>query len=315
MHRPDRKIPCDRGGDAPRPWSLSDVEQRDPTLLALGKLVVHVALRPFREPAALVMGVAFLSLMAWGFHGELQILGAVWPDWARFGEPPAARPRIVPGVPWGHELVSFVAGALLVVVVPCVIVKKRFGHDLQDYGLGLPPKGRGPFAVWSGLALFLISFPAFHFAASHPGMRAEYPLYRGFVGPAGESLGGVGTGGPDLVTFALYELSYLPFFVAIEFVFRGFLLFGLFRAQDAEARGDGARGERGPLLFGTYAVFISMLAYTAWHLGKPLPETWGTLVWGVAAGAAALAAGTIWPVVAAHWLLNVYLDFAIVYGL
>jgi hypothetical protein len=56
---------------------------------------------------------------------------------------------------------------------------------------------------------------------------------------------------------------------------------------------------------------ISMLSYTAWHLGKPLPELWGTLVWGLLAGTIALASGTIWHLVAIHWLLNVLLDYAI----
>jgi len=33
--------------------------------------------------------------------------------------------------------------------------------------------------------------------------------------------------------------------------------------------------------FGRYALMIQMLSYTAWHLGKPLPELWGTVVWGL----------------------------------
>jgi membrane protease YdiL (CAAX protease family) len=51
-----------------------------------------------------------------------------------------------------------------------------------------------------------------------------------------------------------------------------------------------------------------MLSYTAWHLGKPLPEVWGTLVWGLATGTIALATGTIWPIIIVHWLLNIVLD-------
>jgi membrane protease YdiL (CAAX protease family) len=54
-----------------------------------------------------------------------------------------------------------------------------------------------------------------------------------------------------------------------------------------------------------------MLSYTAWHLGKPLPELWGTLVWGLAAGAVALASQSIVPIILVHWLLNVWLDLLI----
>ena len=43
------------------------------------------------------------------------------------------------------------------------------------------------------------------------------------------------------------------------------------------------------MAFGYYAILLSMLSYTAWHLGKPLPELWGTLVWGLVAGTIVLA--------------------------
>jgi membrane protease YdiL (CAAX protease family) len=82
------------------------------------------------------------------------------------------------------------------------------------------------------------------------------------------------------------------------------LLFGLYRSW----YGIGGRHARTPLGFGYYSILISMLSYTAWHLGKPLPEVWGTLVWGLATGTIALATGTIWPIIIVHWLLNIVLD-------
>lgn len=36
-------------------------------------------------------------------------------------------------------------------------------------------------------------------------------------------------------------------------------------------------------MFGYYAILISMLSYTAWHLGKPSLELFSTLIWGRAA--------------------------------
>jgi hypothetical protein len=102
----------------------------------------------------------------------------------------------------------------------------------------------------------------------------------------------------------------LPFFIAIEFIFRGYLLFGLAGALDEEIR-TRVGGVPGVFYFGRYALLIQMLSYTAWHLGKPVPELWGTIVWGLAAGATAYAIRSIWPIVFAHWLLNVLLDAAI----
>ena len=102
----------------------------------------------------------------------------------------------------------------------------------------------------------------------------------------------------------------LLFFISIEFIFRGYLLFGLASTRDIDVPGMRA-GVAGPLFFGKYAILVQMLSYTAWHLGKPLPELWGTLAWGLAAGATAYAVRSIWPVVLSHWLLNVFLDAVI----
>jgi CAAX protease family protein len=186
-------------------------------------------------------------------------------------------------------------GAFLVVVVPLLIIKYGFKQPLKSYGLGLPPKGRRALAVWTFLTLTLLSLPAFWMGAHDPGMRQVYPLYRPFTGP-GE--------------FILYELSYFPFFLAIEFIFRGYLLFGLAGVRDEEVKQAGT-GVKGVFYFHRYALLIQMLSYTAWHLGKPLPELWGTLVWGLAAGATAYAVRSVWPVVFSHWLLNVFLDAVI----
>jgi membrane protease YdiL (CAAX protease family) len=144
------------------------------------------------------------------------------------------------------------------------------------------------------LSLVAISLPAFLIAAHNADMRATYPFYRPFSG-VGE--------------FVLYELTYLPFFIAIEFIFRGYLLFGLAGIRDRDIQAPRSDpGVPGAFNFGKYALLIQMLSYTAWHLGKPLPELWGTLLWGLAAGVLAYTVRSIWPVVLAHWLLNVFLD-------
>jgi uncharacterized protein len=130
-------------------------------------------------------------------------------------------------------------------------------------------------------------------------MRALYPLYRGPFASVGE--------------FALYEAGYFLFFVAIEFIFRGYLLFGLYNARDRDAL-PGTQGIPGPVVFGYSAILVSMLSYTAWHLGKPIPELWGTLVWGIATSTVVLATRSIWPVVVVHWMLNVFLDAVITWG-
>jgi membrane protease YdiL (CAAX protease family) len=65
------------------------------------------------------------------------------------------------------------------------------------------------------------------------------------------------------------------------------------------------------VIFGYYSIFVSMLSYTAWHLGKPVPEVWSTLLWGVMTGTIALATRSIWHIIFVHWSLNVMMDLVI----
>jgi hypothetical protein len=245
------------------------------------------------DPAATGLTLGFLVLMLWGSHGKLELLGLVWKDWAPFTlRPPELKP-VLDAFPWDQEWISFWAGAVLVVGIPGVLIRFRFKQHLSDYGLGLPVPGRWRLTLLSAVVLFGVSLLAFIFGAGNPGMRCTYPLYRG--------------GFQDNGQFFLYEVGYFPFFLAIEFIFRGFLLFGLFRAWQVRKR----TGKSHPRGFGYYAILLSMLSYTAWHLGKPIPELWGTLVWGLATGTIALATGTIWPIIGVHWVLNVILDWRI----
>jgi hypothetical protein len=282
----------------PSPLPISEEELEHPTLKTVGKLLYNTPVRFFHDPTAMIIGSAFLALMLWGYHGNLDLLGAVWDGWKGPGSDPASRAEIIPGIPWDQEWVSFWAGAVIVVGIPWLLIRFVFHQRLRDYGMGLPEPGRRRLAVLTSIALFVVPFGTFYLGAQDPGMAATYPFYKDFDG-TGE--------------FVVYELGYLPFFVAIEFIFRGYLLFGLFQLQDQDAP-PGVVGEKGPLVFGYYAILISMLSYTAWHLGKPLPELWGTLVWGLAAGTVALAIRSIIPIIAVHWLLNVWLDLVIWQG-
>jgi len=275
---------------------LDEVELEQPDFLTVLKLIWHSIRSFFVERPGQIMGSAFILLMLWGTHGNLELLGLISPRWRGPGIDVGNRPQILPGVPWDNELISFWVGAFLLVVVPMFIIGFGFKQPLSSYGLGLPPKGRRALAFWTFLTLTLVSLPAFWLGAHDPGMRKIYPFFKSFSSP-GE--------------FILYELSYLPFFIAIEFIFRGYLLFGLAGVRDEEIP-HGGGGVPGVFYFQRYALLIQMLSYTAWHLGKPVPELWGTLVWGLAAGATAYAIRSIWPIVLSHWLLNIFLDAVII---
>jgi membrane protease YdiL (CAAX protease family) len=188
---------------------------------------------------------------------------------------------------WREQLVSIMTGFLLLVGAPIMIIKLVFHERLSDFGLGA-----GDFKLGSALTLILVavSVPLFWYGTTSDAMRLEYPLlYRGLPGPLRIQQFSWGS-------FVLFEATYALFFLTIEFIFRGYLLFGLSRR------------------FGTYAVLFQMLSYTAWHLVKPLPELSGTLFWGFATAAVALRARSLWYVFIAHYLLNIFLDCMILHA-
>ena len=274
-------------------WEEPDeVEMSKPNFITVLKIIWATVKPFFREKPGQILFSAFILLMLWGGHGELELLRAVWPDYKGPGKDLGNRPQLIPGIPWDNEIISFWGGAFLVVIIPMIIIRKGFKEKLADYGLGLPPKGRRKLALSTFAVLMLASLLPFYFATRDPGMQALYPFYHPF------------TGWPQ---FLLYELCYLPFFIGIEFIFRGYILFGLAGVKDSELP-PGNGGFPGKFYFSRYALLIQMLSYTAWHLGKPLPELFGTLFWGLAAGAMAYVVRSLWPVIAAHWMLNILMD-------
>jgi membrane protease YdiL (CAAX protease family) len=79
-------------------------------------------------------------------------------------------------------------------------------------------------------------------------------------------------------------------FVAVEFFFRGFLLFGLAR------------------FIGPYAVYVAVIPYCMIHFGKPLPETIGAIIAGIVLGKMALASKSIFPGILIHCLVGCLMD-------
>lgn len=262
---------------------------RNPVAQLLG--VLRAALPLFKRPGTLVPITATALMLPYGLHGKVEWLSLFidgWhgPDRNFVGN----RLVLIPGLPWDQEWVSFLIGFILLVVMPCVIVRIAFGQSPSDYGLGLPKRQHwGLSALFVGVMLVVAVVSAYS-SARTAAMREVYPFPGGFE---------------SLTHFAVWQLGYFSFFVIIEFIFRGYLLFGLKELFVVE--GTPAR----EFIEGVPAVTLSMLSYCAWHLGKPWPEATGTLFWGLITGLFVLKTRSIWPVVLVHWLMNVALDLFI----
>jgi membrane protease YdiL (CAAX protease family) len=261
----------------------------EPTLGGVLRLVGRSFRFAATDRVAQLVGSAILLVMLWGTHGKVDLLERVIPGWTGPGGPPGQRARLIEGIPWDQEWIAFGVGAVLLIVIPCCLIRFAWRESPLDYGLGLPRRGTWRFTLLSMAFLAAFGFPSLYLAARDPQMRATYPFFRDF-GSLGD--------------FVAYELGYLVFFVVIEFIFRGYLLFGLYRAQVRRVGAESAT-------IGPHAILLSMLSYTAWHLGKPLAEQWGTPAWGVITGAMVLASGTIWHVVLVHWGMNVLMDYLV----
>lgn len=95
----------------------------------------------------------------------------------------------------------------------------------------------------------------------------------------------------DAALFLTYEAFYFVKWVAWEFFFRGFMLFGFKRD------------------LGTRAVLVSTIPFVLMHFGKPEPEVFASLAAGFILCWIALRSKSIWPGVLLHWLVATSMDF------
>lgn len=169
-----------------------------------------------------------------------------------------------------RELISYSYWAVCVLlcygVLPLVHML-RLGERVTDIGLRWPRADRLPFRHVYAL-FFLLLFPVLVALSRTPSFQQIYPFYP--------------DAGRSLPTLLLWELLYASTFLAIEFFFRGYLLFGLFRS------------------LGSVAIFVSALPYCLIHIGKPAPEMLGSIFAGIVLGTLALTSGSIWGGVGLH---------------
>jgi CAAX protease family protein len=159
------------------------------------------------------------------------------------------------------------AGAKLIgyFLIPAFIVTVGFRARLRDYGLSTDGIVRH---LWIYGAIFGAILPIVVIASFTQSFQTTYPFYKWAA--------------RSWFDFIVWELMYGATFFALEFFFRGFLLFGLERA------------------IGAYAIFVMAVPYCMIHFDKPVPEVVGAIFAGIALGTLALATRSIWYGVLVH---------------
>ena len=159
----------------------------------------------------------------------------------------------------------FVGDFFTFFLLSVLIIKFILKEDLKNYGLQI-----GDFKMGLTLAIifFIVMFPAIWFFSATPDFSAKYPHLLSTRN--------------NWSKLFIYELGMLAYMISWEFIWRGFMLFGLKEK------------------FGYYSVLIQMIPFVILHNGKPAPETFGAIAGGIALGILAFRTNSIYYCVITH---------------
>ena len=152
----------------------------------------------------------------------------------------------------------FIGDFITLFLLSVIIIKFILKEDLKNYGLQFGDYKTG-FVI--SLVFFLVMLPAIWFFSSTPDFVEKYPHLLSTRNSWGE--------------FFIYESGMLLYMISWEFIWRGFMLFGLKEK------------------FGYYSVLIQMIPFVILHNGKPAPETFGAIAGGIALGVLAFRTNSI----------------------
>jgi membrane protease YdiL (CAAX protease family) len=233
-------------------WAAIDTEYRDPEARTDAKGI-----------GVLVLAGALLIVKR--YYGRTRGFGIIFGGMA--GDWP------LPGI-WPY-LYGVLSSLVLHFLLPSLFIYFVFHEQIRDHGFTL--KGIGRYK-WLYLVMFLVVLPLVIAASRLPSFVRKYPLYRG--------------AGNSWTEFLVWEMAYALYFVALEFFFRGFMLFTMAR------------------YIGAYAIFVMAIPYAMIHFGKPFAETLGSVIAGAALGTLALRTRSIFGGVLIHVTIAWAMDIA-----
>ncbi|HSP86578.1 MAG TPA: CPBP family intramembrane glutamic endopeptidase [Ignavibacteriaceae bacterium] len=158
-------------------------------------------------------------------------------------------------------------------IFPFLIIKLLLKEKITDYGVSVGDYKTGIkitlFFLWIMLPLVWVVSSLPEFAKTYPHLSSARNSWK---------------------IFLIFESGMLLYMFSWEFIWRGFMLFGLKEK------------------FGYYAVLIQMIPFLILHNGKPAPETFGAIVGGIALGILALRTNSILYCVLTHMSVMFSID-------
>ena len=171
------------------------------------------------------------------------------------------------------RLYWFFTDGLLMFLIPFLSIKFVLKGKLSDYGFSLGDKKFGLFSV---AAFFLFMLPFLWVVSATPDFAKTYPQGGSEVSS-------------NLSIFLLYEAGVLTYMLGWEFLWRGYMLFGLKEK------------------FGYYSIFIQMIPFFILHKGKPELELLGSIFAGLVMGIQAWRSNSF----VYSWILHCLIMFSI----
>ncbi|OGU73836.1 MAG: hypothetical protein A2V93_09755 [Ignavibacteria bacterium RBG_16_34_14] len=158
-------------------------------------------------------------------------------------------------------------------IFPLLIVRFLIKERIRDYGISFGDYKAG---IKITVIFLVIMLPLVWIASSLPEFNKTYPHLT--------------SAKYSWKVFLLFETGMLIYMFSWEFIWRGFMLFGLKEK------------------FGYYSVLIQMIPFLILHNGKPAPETFGAIIAGLALGILALRTNSILYCVLTHMSVMFSID-------
>lgn len=179
-----------------------------------------------------------------------------------------------PDVYLWEYLYWFVTDFITFFILPVLIIKGILKERVKDYGFTLGDYKAG---TKISIGFLVIMMPIVWLVSSYETFIDTYPL--------------LADARIDWRVYFLFEAGLVLYVFAWEFIWRGFMLFGLYEK------------------FGYYSVLIQMIPFLILHNGKPAAETFGAIIAGIALGVLALRTSSMMYGFIAHAGVMLTIDF------
>lgn len=209
----------------------------------------------------------------------LFIVPVILTVWAYFGKQ-AGFDQLFRGFQgrWNQDFYStiyeYMTAFLLMFWVPYFIIKMVFKKKLREFGFGTGHAKYG--FLFVAIALPFLLWAAY-VGSSSPTLQTEYPLAKSTMG--------------HLDLFIVVEFFYLIYYISWEFLFRGFMLFGLEKRFGALT-----------------AILIQTIPSAIVHIGKPASESFGAIFAGLVFGYLAIRTRSILYPIILHAIVGIGTD-------